>query len=84
MLMSTKVDCTVMLNLSFQQFFIDFIVHSIFNGVVMTFVINIGGDLHWLWCCCLYFKRNLPLLLCFFKSYCTCQLLISSFARFKN
>ena len=30
----------------------------------MTFVMNIGDDLHWLSlrCCCLYFKRNLPLL----------------------
>ena len=35
-------------------------------------------------CCCLYFKPNLPLLLFFFvKSYCTCQLLISTLARFK-
>ena len=64
MLMSTKVDCTVMLNLLFRQFFIDF------HGVVMMFAMNIGDDLHWssLRCCCLYFKRNLPLLLCFFLS----------------
>ena len=48
----------------------DFIVHSIFNAVVIMFVMNIGDDLHWLSlrCCCLYFKRNLPLLQCFFLS----------------
>ena len=54
----------------------------------MTFVMNIGDDLHWLSlrCCCLYFKPNLPLLVWFFfiKRYCTCQLLlISTLARFK-
>jgi len=53
----------------------------------MTFVMNIGDDLHWLSlrCYCLYFKPNLPLLLCFFfvKSYCTCELLIYTWARFK-
>ena len=54
----------------------------------MTFVMNIADDLHWLSlrCCCLYFKPNLPLLLFFFffvKSYCTCELLISTLARFK-
>ena len=36
----------------------------------MGFVVNIGDDLHLLSfrCCCLYFKWNLPLLLCFFWS----------------
>ena len=43
-------------------------VHTLFNGVVMSFVMNIGDNLHLLSlrCCCLYFKRNLPQLLCFF------------------
>ena len=43
-------------------------VHTLFNGVVMSFVMNIGENLHLLSlrCCCLYFKRNLPQLLCFF------------------
>ena len=79
MLISTKVvwniDCTVTLNLLFWQFILAVlmnfkIVHSIFNGVVMTFVMNIGDNLHWLSlrCCCLYFEWNLPLLLCFFLS----------------
>ena len=77
MLISTKVvwniDCTVTLNLLFWQFILAVlmnvkIVHSIFNGVVMTFVMNIGDNLHWLSlrCCCLYFEWNLPLLLCLF------------------
>ena len=50
MLMITKVvrniDCTVVLNLLFWQFYKDFIVHTIFDGVVMSFVMNIGDDLH--------------------------------------
>ena len=67
MLMSTKVvwniDCTVMLDLLFWQF----LYFTLFL-MVMTFVMNIGDDLHWLSlrCCCLYFKWHLPLLLCFF------------------
>jgi len=73
MLMSTivvwNIDCTVLLNLLFWQYE-DLIVHTIFNGVVIIFVMNIGDDFYWLSlrCCCLYFKRNLPLLLCFLSS----------------
>ena len=59
--MSTKVvwniDCTVLLNLLFWQYE-DLIVHTICNGVVIIFFMNIGDDFYWLSlrCCCLYLK----------------------------
>ena len=90
MLMSTKVvwniDSTGMLNVLFWQFLWIFLRFTLFlmvlSWVLSWILVMIYLNLLSLRCCCLYFKWNLPLSLGFFlvKSYCTCQLLISSFA----